>query len=596
AYLPQDLVELEPIPLMTYLKRRCGIAELESLITDYESRIAACTCSLSAVSGVAETANDDDRHQAAQLLAAYEGVVARFRACDGYRFEARAKEVLQGLGFRPGDYDRLCSTFSGGWKMRILLAVILLSPSEVMLLDEPTNHLDTESMEWLEDFLKGYQGTLIAVSHDRFFLDKMMTTIAALEGGRLTVFKGNYSAYLEHKERRRAALEQEMALQEAEEAKTRAFIERFRYKASKARQVQSRLRMLERYQGPEQENRTKTVRIRFPETPRSGREVLTIQGLTKHYGDVEVFSGISLTVVRGQKIALVGVNGAGKSTLARILGGVEAPTAGTIHYGLHVRTAFFSQESAGNLDYRRTVWEEITAVPSRADDQGRRDLLGAFLFSGDDIYKSIAVLSGGEKSRVALVKILLRESNLLVLDEPTNHLDPRTKEVFHEALVAYSGTVILVSHDRYFLDRLVDMVWEIRDGRCYVYHGNYSYFVEKRRSEAQGTVQDLRSSLPPAPSWREKKREAALDRQRLNRSKREWQRRLTAVEEEIAAKEARRGDIERDLCRPEVLRQPETVKALHKEHRIISDELTDLYDRWEVLTREGETAGFSEVG
>lgn len=592
AYLPQDLVELEAVPIMAYLKRRCGIDKLESLIADYERRIAACACSLAAVEGSAG-AGDKERGAAAGLLAAYEEAVARFRSLDGYRFEARAKEILHGLGFRPGDYVRLCSDFSGGWKMRILLAVILLSAPDVMLLDEPTNHLDTESMEWLEDFLKDYQGTIIAVSHDRFFLDKMMNVIAELDRGKLTVFKGNYSAYLEHRKARRIALESEVARRQAEMERTMAFVERFRYKATKARQVQSRLRMLEKYEVPEWEGVGKMVRIRFPEPPRSGQMVVAVEGLTKRYGDVEVFRDLSFTVRRGQKIALVGVNGAGKSTLSRILGGVEAPSAGTICYGPLVTKAFFSQESAENLDYERTVWEEISAVPSRVDDQGRRDLLGAFLFSGDDIHKPVSVLSGGEKSRLALLKVLLRESNLLVLDEPTNHLDLKTKDVFHDALMAYGGTVIIVSHDRHFLDRLVDMVWEIRDGHCLVYHGNYSYFVEKRRAEAREKVEDRAPSHPPRPTWREQKREAARDRTLFNQRKREWQRRLAALEEDITAREARRDAIEKDLCRPEVLRNPEQARDLHREHRILLETVAALYELWEVLAGEGEKEGFT---
>ena len=302
-----------------------------------------------------------------------------------------------------------------------------------------------------------------------------------LAGGRLTVYRGNYTNFLEEKEIRLAALEKEMALQHAEIKKTQDFIERFRYKATKAKQVQSRIRMLEKYTPVQTGSQARTVKIRFPEGPKSGKEVLAAHSLCKSYGNLEVFRDISLDIHRGQKVALVGVNGSGKSTMSRILSGTEAPTAGDVSYGLQVKMAFFSQESAENLVYNGTVWEEISAVQSRSNDQERRNLLGAFLFSGDDIYKPVSVLSGGEKSRLALLKILLQDSNFLILDEPTNHLDLKTKEIFQEALLAYHGTMIIVSHDRYFLDHLVERVFEIRDGQCLAYHGNYSYFIEKRR-------------------------------------------------------------------------------------------------------------------
>jgi ATP-binding cassette subfamily F protein 3 len=387
SYLPQDLVELEEVPLMAYLKKRTGIAQAEEEIRLLEHRI---TC--------AATRGDED-NDGEEHLRAYESALARFQGRDGYAFEAKAGQVLRGLGFRERDFGKPCTSFSGGWKMRILLAVILLSQPDIMLLDEPTNHLDTESMEWLESYLKDYQGTLIAIAHDRFFLDKMVDSVAELADGRLTLYRGNYSYYLEEKERRRAALEKEMALQEMQIKKTQEFIDRFRYKATKAKQVQSRIRALEKYAPLRAETSGRTVRIRFPEGPKSGRDVLVAQNLGKRYGDLEVFRDVSLIVQRGQKVALVGINGSVKATLSRLLSGGEKPTSGTVSHGPNVNLAFFSQESAENLVYAGTVWEEISAVPSRCNDQERRNLLGAFLFSGDDIFKPVSVLSGGEKSR-----------------------------------------------------------------------------------------------------------------------------------------------------------------------------------------------------
>ena len=637
AYLPQDLEELPPITLMDYLREHCGLAALESTIRDYERKIAAGTCCLSAAAvPVAEMEETAAVYR--QLLKDYETALARFHARDGYTFEARARQVLKGFGFRENDFHRNCGEFSGGWKMRILLSAILLSQPDIMLLDEPTNHLDTESMEWLESYLRDYPGTMIAVAHDRFFLDKLATTIAEISQGSLTVYKGNYSWYLQEKERRRAALEKERLLQQGEIKRTEEFIERFRYKATKAKQVQSRLRFLERFTPLQGATQEKTVRIQFPAGPKSGKEVLTVCNLRKDYGDGDIFRDVSFTLQRGERVALVGMNGAGKSTLSRLLGGVEPPSAGEIRYGLNVQPAFFSQESAENLRYERTVWEEVLDVPSHCHDQERRNLLGAFLFSGDDIYKPVAVLSGGEKSRLALLKILLQKTNLLILDEPTNHLDLKTKDIFQNALLAYHGTVVLVSHDRYFLDRLVTRVFELRDGRCIEYPGNYSYFIEKRQAaEAaagaperwpngvlgketatpaakmttpagrepergsktaapaagqrgnSGTapeVEDMniaRAAVGKAARTREEKRREAEERNRLARQRRALQRDLQTVEAEIAAREQRKAADEAFLCDPQSHREPDRIRQTVRDLGELEKEIAALYDRWQGL-------------
>ena len=479
GYLPQDLVELEPAPLMDYLRRKSGITELEEAVNRGEEALSQADA-------------DDPAHE--KLLKEYEAAVARFNARDGYAFDAQAKQVLAGFGFRNSDFTKNCVDFSGGWKMRIMLAVILLSRPDIMLLDEPTNHLDTESLEWLESWLKDYSGTIVTIAHDRVFLDKIVTVIAELANRTITIYKGNYSYYLAEKERRREALKKEMELQRAEIKRIKEFVERFRYKATKASQVQSRVKQLEKFNLLQEEGNGKTVTIHFPESPRSGKEVLTVRHLAKSYGDLTVFHDVNFTLYRGEKSAVVGVNGAGKSTLSRILSGAEAPSAGEVSAGLNVKMAFFSQESAQNLNYNRTIWEEVNAAGTRSNDQERRNLLGAFLFSGDDIYKEISVLSGGEKSRLALLKILLTDTNLLILDEPTNHLDIKTREIFQNALLNYQGTILIVSHDRYFLDCLVDRVFELRDGVCHEYRGNYSYFIEKRREEQSAAL-----APPPSP-------------------------------------------------------------------------------------------------
>ncbi len=468
GYLPQDLVELDPLPVQAYLKRRTGQEELERTIRSYEEKIAA---------------NDHRLPEYEAMLNKFDAASAAFQVQDGYGFDARARRILKGLGFANDDYMKNCREFSGGWKMRIFLAVILLANPDIMLLDEPTNHLDTESMEWLENYLKNYGGTLLTISHDHMFLDKMVNQIAELGHGKITVSKGDYSHYLKEKEQKQAALQKRRELQKAEIKRIQAYIDRFRAKASKASEVQSRIKQLEKFELLPEAESSKKIHFRFPQSQRSGKEVILVRGLGKSYGQKQVFSGIDFTVYRGEKIALLGINGAGKSTLVRILAGSEKPSQGSLQLGYQVNAAFFSQESQHNVAYGHTIWEEVNAVDSPSTDLEKRNLLGAFLFSGDDIHKPVSVLSGGEKSRLALIKILLQDSNCLILDEPTNHLDLKTKEIFQNALQHYSGAIVLVSHDRFFLDQLVQRVFEIRDGAMHEYTGNYSYFVQKREQE-----------------------------------------------------------------------------------------------------------------
>ncbi|MBI4632828.1 MAG: ABC-F family ATP-binding cassette domain-containing protein [Deltaproteobacteria bacterium] len=573
GYLPQDLAELEPLNLLLYLKKKSGIYDLEEAIGGYEEQISGCA---------------PEQAEHGQLLTAYESALALYSMRDGYSFEARAKQIMKGLGFREGDFAKNCAEFSGGWKMRILLAVILLSRADIMLLDEPTNHLDTESMEWLESYLKDYPGTIIAVSHDRVFLDKIVKQIADLADRRLTLYSGNYSTYLSEKEKRLEILKKEMAGQGSEMKRMQDFVERFRYKATKARQVQSRLKMLEKFETVRAPEKTKTVTIKFPPTVRSGRDVVTARRLSKSYGALTIFEALDFTISRGEKIALVGINGAGKSTLLRLLSKTEQPAAGDVTYGLHVKMAFFSQESAETLNYGKTVWEEINAAGTRSTDQDKRNLLGAFLFSGSDINKEISVLSGGEKSRLKLLKVLLSDANLLILDEPTNHLDLKTKAIFQEALLNYHGTVIIVSHDRYFLDCLITRVIELRDGVIRTYSGNYSYFIEKRKEwettpAGNGNAGEAASPAKPGAAYRtrEEKKLEAEERNRLYKIRSALKKELSALEGQITALEEHKRRNEALLCESDTHRDPARIKALNRELKTIASELEELYPRWE---------------
>jgi ATP-binding cassette subfamily F protein 3 len=572
GYLPQDLVELESIALIDFLKRKSGIAALEESIKDLEHQISQAKQHTSEYKKLSQN---------------YSDALAHFSSLDGYAFEARAKQVLKGFGFKESDFTQSCALFSGGWKMRILLTSILLAKPDIMLLDEPTNHLDTESMEWLESYLKGYPGTIITVSHDRFFLDKIALQIAELSSCNIHIYKGNYSHYLTEKDRRHAALKKEMELQKAQIKKIEEFVERFRYKATKASQVQSRIKMLEKFAAVTLEAKTKSVTMKFPEGKKSAKEVVRAIDLGHNYGSLNVFGNLNFTLFRGDKVAFVGVNGSGKSTLSRLLSLSEQPSYGSVKYGDGVNMAFFSQESSENLNYEKTIWEEINSVPSHASDQNKRNLLGAFLFSGDDIFKPVSVLSGGEKSRLALLKIMLLDTNFLILDEPTNHLDLKTKDIFQNALINYHGTVAIVSHDRYFLDHLVNKVFELKDGSINDYHGNYTYFIEKRGQTDLPQKENVKTSEQNAKEnvfkTKEQKRQEAEERNKLAKIKNVCKKELTAIEQKIELLEAKKTQHETTLCDPQTHKDSVKIKTINIELRNITAELERSYNIWTEL-------------
>ncbi len=576
GYLPQDLVELEATGLIEYLRKKSGIADLEESIRELEQKISHVK---------------PNTHEYSELARHYADATAEFSARDGYAFEARAKQILKGFGFRESDFAKTCDLFSGGWKMRILLTAILLEQPDIMLLDEPTNHLDTESMEWLESYLKDYPGTILVVSHDHFFLDKIATQIAELAACRIHIYKGNYTYYLSEKNRRMETLKKEMELQKAQIKKIEEFVERFRYKASKAAQVQSRVKMLEKFKDIKLEGNARSVVMRFPEGKKSVKEVVKVVDLGHSYGDLTVFSGLNFSLFRGDKVAFVGVNGSGKSTLSRLLSLSEQPAAGVVKYGDGVNMAFFSQESSQNLNYANTIWEEINSVSTTACDQIKRNLLGAFLFSGDDIFKSVGILSGGEKSRLALLKIMLLDTNFLVLDEPTNHLDIKTKDIFQNALINYSGTVTIVSHDRYFLDHLVNKVFELKDGKIFDYPGNYSYFIEKRSQNASDTAAKNNrgeTDLDQTLTLKDKKRIEAEERNRLSKIRSTLKKELVAMEGKIASMEARKAAHEKSLCDPETHRNSVKIKELQIDFKTVENDLENAYHIWAELTSKLE--------
>ena len=422
------------------------------------------------------------------LIDAYGEIQHRFEALGGYRLEAEAKIILGGLGFSPEGVHRPLAEFSGGWRMRAALARLLLLRPDLLLLDEPTNHLDLESLQWLENFLAAYEGSVVIVSHDRYFLNRMVTAIAEVAGGSVTLYHGDYDHFLVEREARQALREAQARNQAKRVAEIERFIERFRYKASKARQVQSRVKMLDRMERIETEATARRIHFAFPQPPRTGRLVARLAGVRKAYGDNVVYAGVDFQVERGDRVALVGVNGAGKSTLLKMLAGALPFDAGERVLGSHVEVQYYAQHQLDALDPTRTVLEEIELAAPDAQISRLRTILGSFLFSGDTVEKKVAVLSGGEKARLALAKMLARPAALLCMDEPTNHLDLASKEVLEEALAGFTGTIVFISHDRYFINRIATQVVEVDHGRLTTHLGTYDDYLAHK---AQGTA------LPP---------------------------------------------------------------------------------------------------
>src|SRR3954453_15247569 len=411
------------------------------------------------------------------MLARYSDLQDRFRLGDGYSIDLKTATVLQGLGFQPADFERQTETFSGGWQMRLALAKLLLRQPNLLLLDEPTNHLDLEARNWLEEYLNGYPHAVILVSHDRFFLDAVVTRIADLTLRTLTDYVGNYSDYLVEHHARIEALRKAKREQDEEVGRVKMFIDRFRYQATKAAQVQSRIKMLEKVVPIEVPAERKKINFTFPACAKSGRMVLELKHAAKSYGELQIFKDLNLHIERGDRIALVGPNGAGKSTLMRMLSGEESPDSGERTLGHNVVMQYFAQDEATRMDPAPTVYETLSSGSPLQMVPMIRNILGGFLFSGDDVYKHVRVLSGGERTRLAVARMLLRPSNTLLLDEPTNHLDLDSKEVLLDALVDYGGTLIFVSHDRYFVERLATKIIEIGNGTAVVFPGTYKEFL-----------------------------------------------------------------------------------------------------------------------
>ena len=545
-----------------------------------------------------------------RLLAAMDRAQSVLQSQESHTIRPRAEAVLTGLGFEADELDRPLATYSGGWRMRATLARILLSNPAILLLDEPTNHLDIESIDWLEQYLKNYNGTVVIVSHDRYFLDRMVDHISEIAHGRVTDFAGNYSFYLTERVARRELQQAAYDNQQREIAETERFIERFRYKATKATQVQSRIKHLERMERvlPPPAEAAK-IGFRFPEPPRSGRTVLELTAFSKTYsgdtGPIDVFDKAGpLTIERGDKIALIGKNGAGKSTLARILNGRE-DFEGARKEGYHVVRTFFAQHQAETLNPSDTVLE---ALRSEAHGQGEtelRSLLGAFLFTGDDVFKPVSVLSGGERSRLALARTLLSPANFLILDEPTNHLDIQSIQVLIDALKQYKGTFVVVSHDRHFLDAVSNRIWAVGGGTVHDFPGTYSEYRWSLEKGSARAIEDATANVPAerpkqqasgGPKTKEQKRREAEERRKLKASvangdaagieqlsPAQQQQAYRRVEQEVIRLEARVEELETKMADPQVYEDAETLRKVAADHQAANAELELKMKQWEEL-------------
>ena len=606
GYLPQDILSAGDGMLLGHLL--AGFPEVQRLEQELEL--------LAVEMAEGETSED--------LMRRYGEVQHQYEALGGYHLEARGKAILGGLGFAPDVFFAPLSQFSGGWRMRAALGRLLLQAPDLLLLDEPTNHLDLESLQWLEDFLAAYEGTVAIISHDRYFLNRVVDRIVELELGRFALYTGDYDDYQAQKLARQEQIEAAQRQQAEQIEKMERFIRKFRYKATKARQVQSRIKMLEKIEQVEVIRVPKRIHFRMPQPQRSGAIVCELRKIYKAYGDNVVYAGIDFRLLRGDRVALVGANGAGKSTLLKISAGNLSFEAGDRVGGHNVSIHYYAQHQLDALNPRNTVLEELASVADTEIQPRLRAILGAFLFSGDDVEKPVAVLSGGEKSRLALAKMLLRPANLLCLDEPTNHLDVTAREVLEEALDQFDGTILFISHDRYFINRIANKVLEVRDGRLWEYVGDYDYYLEKRGegpgTEDRGPVTGDRrpttedrgpeTGPPPVPCppsqvdsqekvvrprTREGRRAEAEARQQKSRAIAPLRARLKEMEAEIAKIEARVRDLNDQMANPDLYRDGEKARDVAHERKALEKQARSLYGKWEELAMRLESAAVEEA-
>ena len=572
-----------------YLPQQMKVADTTTLIEETAKAFAEVLAIEAEIEQITTALAERDDYESAeyeQLMHRLDECNNRYHILGGDSREADIEKTLLGLGFRREEFDRPTSQFSGGWRMRIELAKLLLRRPSVFLLDEPTNHLDIESIQWLEEYLRNYNGAVLLISHDRAFLDNVTNRTIEISLGKIYDYKVPYSKYVVLRRERR---EQQMAAYENQQRmieKTEEFIERFRYKPTKSNQVQSRIKQLERLERIEvDEEDLSTLNIKFPPAPRSGQIVAEVKEVGKSFGSKHVFSGANFVIERGEKIALVGRNGEGKTTLARMLVGELTPSEGSIRLGANVDVGYYAQNQEDLMDGEITVFDTLDRVAVGDIRTRLRDILGAFLFRGEDIDKKVKVLSGGERSRLAMARLMLSPHNLLIMDEPTNHMDMRSKDILKEALMRFDGTVILVSHDREFLDGMVDKIYEFRDGGVKEYLGGIYYFLEKRKVESLAEIE--RKATPTTAA----KEGAAASSGKLSyEQKKEQEKQIRKLRKVVEAIEAELADIESQIADYDA-RFASATEYNEADYRAY-DELKNRYDRqmheWEKASYELE--------
>ena len=566
GYLPQDGLRLEG---------RTVFAECMSVFSelrDIERELEALTHQMG------ELATDSAEYQ--QVAERFHRLDNEFRTRDGYAVEAQVGSVLSGLGFRKEDWTRRTEEFSGGWQMRIALAKLLLEKPNLLLLDEPTNHLDLETRNWLEDYLNAYPYAYVVISHDRYFLDVTVKKIVEIWNKSVHFYTGNYDKYLRDKQQRRDSLEAAYRNQRERIEQLEAFINRFRYQATKAKQVQSRIKELEKIERIEIPAEEKTIHFSFPQPKPSGRIVAEFQGVAKSYGQKHVLRDLDFIIERGDRIALVGVNGAGKSTLIKLLAGTEPLSAGEFRLGHNAEPDYFAQDQYKELDPDARMLDDLEHIAPRSTQTELRSLLGSFLFTEDDVFKPIGVLSGGERNRYALARMLLQPSNFLLLDEPTNHLDLRAKDVLLDALQKFTGTVVFVSHDRYFIDKLATRVFEVADGGVHVFPGNYEDYLWRKQGAAEAPTAAPAAARPGASTPAEDSN--GEPKKRVNPIKmKQMTDRCGELEGAIARVEAEIGEAESALTEFVSAEETQRLYALLESKRA---ELESLMAEWEQVS------------
>jgi ATP-binding cassette, subfamily F, member 3 len=582
GYLPQDGLS------------HAGRTILEEASSAFDRLLAMKSAMHDIENRLADSSVSPEDHNA--LLERYSALQDRFRIEEGYSIDLKVATVLRGLGFSEAQFSQPTDSLSGGWQMRLALAKLLLGRPTLLLLDEPTNHLDLEARNWLEKYLADYPHAVILVSHDRFFLDSVVTRITDLNLRVLTDYPGNYTHYIVERDARMDQLRKAKREQEEEIARVKMFIDRFRYQATKAAQVQSRIKMLDKVVPIEAPPERKRIHFNFPACAKSGRSVIELHDARKAYGSTVVFSHANLYIERGDRLALVGPNGAGKSTMMRMLSGVEAPDAGTRREGHQVAMQYFAQDEANKLDQKLTVYETLAAGSPNDMVPAIRNILGGFLFSGDDVYKKAGVLSGGERTRLAVARMLLRPSNTLLLDEPTNHLDLDSKDILLDALEDFGGTLIFVSHDRYFVEKLATKIIEIGHGEAQVFPGTYPEFLwSKEQKERSAAGEGGGKGAKPAPAKRDgaaehdaRKRGRTQEKKRTQQSQR-LQSQVADLEVRIAEREQAIRDLETAMSTPEFYEDRAQAQPLIDRHQALMWEVGDLMHQWEELVRKVET-------